>query len=151
LAVHLPQAEVYALDGSADALAVTEENARRCAVSERVHCLQGDLLAPLPQAVDLITANLPYVTTDEWQDLPPEIHDHEPRAALDGGPDGLALIRRLLTTARAYLRSKGTILLEIGASQGSAVTTLASEHYPQAEVRLLQDYAGLDRVVVIKA
>lgn len=150
LAVHLPLAEVYALDGSAGALAVTEENARRHGVSERVHCLQGDLLDPLPQAVDQVTANLPYVTTDEWQDLPPEIHDYEPRAALDGGPDGLVLIRRLLAMAGAHLRRGGTILLEIGADQGAAVTALAGEHFPHAMVRLMQDYAGLDRLVVIE-
>ncbi len=150
LAAHLPQATVYALDGSAGALAVTAENARRHGVMERVHCLQGDLLEPLLETVDLVTANLPYVTTAEWQDLPPEIHDYEPRGALDGGPDGLSLIRRLLATAGAYLRPGGAILLEVGASQGARVTALARQNYPSAMVRLYQDYAGLDRLVVVK-
>jgi release factor glutamine methyltransferase len=150
LAVHLPQAVVYALDGSAGALAVTAENARRHNVAERVHCLAGDLLAPLPQPVDLIAANLPYVTTREWEALPPEIQDYEPRAALDGGTDGLALIRRLLATAGGHSRRGAVILSEIGASQGGAVTALASEYFPDATVRLMQDYAGLDRVIVIE-
>ncbi len=150
LAVHLPQATVYALDGSAGALAVTAENARRNGVTERVHCLQGDLLEPLLQMVDLVAANLPYVTTAEWQDLPPEIHDYEPRGALDGGPDGLCLMRRLLATAGAYLRPGGAILLEVGASQGAKVTALAHQHYPGAMVRLYQDYAGLDRLVAVE-
>jgi len=154
LAVHLPEATVYALDDSADALAVTAENARRCGVADRVHCLQGDLLSPLfeggqPEPPALITANLPYVATDEWQALPPEIRDHEPRAALDGGPDGLDAIRRLLAMA-SHLRAGGAILLEIGASQGTVVTALARQHFAQATVRLVQDYAGLDRLVVVE-
>ena len=150
LAVHLPRAAVYALDGSTDALAVTGENAQRHGVAARVCCLQGDLLEPLPIAVDLVTANLPYVSTVEWMSLPPEIHDNEPRAALDGGPDGLVLIQRLLETVGDHLRPGGAALLEIGASQGEAVTRLAQGLFPCAEVRLYQDYAGLDRLVVVE-
>jgi release factor glutamine methyltransferase len=149
LAVHLPQATLYALDASAGALAVVAENARRHHVAGRVRCLQSDLLAALPGPVDLITANLPYVTSEEWSDLAPEIRDHEPRAALDGGPDGLDLIRRLLATASPCLRPGGALLLEIGASQGAPVTALARKHFPQARVQLHQDYARLDRLVII--
>ena len=150
LAVHLPGATVYALDHSADALEVVAENARRHHVAARVHCLHSDLLSALPGPVDLITANLPYVTTGEWRELVPEIRDHEPRSALDGGRDGLALIGRLLATAGPYLRPAGAILLEIGAGQGVAATTLARECLPQARVQLVQDYAGLDRLVVVE-
>ena len=149
LAVHLPLALIYALDDAPGPLAVTAENARRHAVANQVRCLQGDLLGPLPEPVDLITANLPYVTTEEWAKLPPEIHDFEPRDALDGGPDGLTLIRRLLITARDHLKPGGSILVEIGASQGEDVVTLAQDHVPGASLRLIQDYAGLDRLVVI--
>jgi release factor glutamine methyltransferase len=99
--------------------------------------------------VDLITANLPYVTTAEWEDLQPEIREYEPRSALDGGPDGLALIRRLLATAGPYLHPSGAILIEIGASQGIAATALARGSFPHATVTLHQDYAGLDRLVVV--
>ena len=151
LAVHLPHAMVYALDESPGALAVVAENARRHDVANRLHCLPSDLLSSLPGPLDLITANLPYVTTAEWQELVPEIRDHEPRAALDGGLDGLALIRRLLATASSYLQPGGALLLEIGASQGAAVTALAREHFPQADVKLYQDYAGLDRLVIVEA
>jgi release factor glutamine methyltransferase len=150
LAVHLPEATIFALDGSAEALAVAAENSRRHAVAGRVHCLHGDLVAPLPGPVDLIVANLPYVTTEEWKGLPPEIRDHEPRAALDGGPDGLALIRRLLPAAAPCLRPEGAILLEIGAGQGQAATALARQHFPLAEVQVYQDYASLDRLVVVE-
>jgi release factor glutamine methyltransferase len=150
LAVHLPGATVYALDHSADALDVVAENARRHRVIARVHCLHSDLLFALPSPVDLITANLPYVTSDEWRELAPEIRYHEPRSALDGGRDGLAPIGRLLATAGPYLRPAGAILLEIGAGQGGAVTTLARECIPQARVQLVQDYAGLDRLVIVE-
>ena len=149
LAVHLSQATVYALDGSAEALALTTENAHRHGVANRVHPLQGDLLSPLPQSVDLITANLPYVATAEWEHLPPEIRIYEPRVALDGGPDGLTTIRRLLTMAGAYLRPGGALLLEIGASQGGAVTAMARQHLPRARLQVHQDLAGLDRLVLI--
>jgi len=149
LAVHLPEATVYALDGSAGALAVTEENAHWHGVADRVHYLLGDLLEPLPRAVDLIAANLPYVTTDEWEELPPEIHDYEPREALDGGADGLRCIHRLLGMAGGFLRPGGRILLEIGAAQGDQATALARRHFPQDRVRLHQDYAGLDRLVIV--
>ena len=150
LAVHLPQSTVYALDGSAGALAVTAENANRHGVMDRIQCLQGHLLEPLPEKVDLIAANLPYVTTAEWQSLPPEIRDYEPRSALDGGAEGLSLIEQLLATSRAYLCSGGAILLEVGASQGSRATALARQLYPGAAIRLYQDYAGLDRLVVLE-
>jgi release factor glutamine methyltransferase len=149
LAVHLPEATIYALDDSAEALTLTAQNARRHRVADRVRPLQGDLLSPLPQPVDLITANLPYVATAEWDQLPPEIRVHEPRAALDGGSEGLTIIRRLLAMAGAYLRPGGALLLEIGASQGAAVTALARQHFPQADVQVHQDLAGLDRLVLI--
>jgi release factor glutamine methyltransferase len=151
LAVHLPEALIYALDDSPESLAVTAKNATSHSVVERIRCLHGDLLEPLPELVDLITANLPYVATAEWEELLPEIREYEPRAALDGGPDGLAPIRRLLATAASYLTLKGAILLEIGASQGLAATALARQHLPQARVQLFQDYADLDRLVVIES
>jgi release factor glutamine methyltransferase len=149
LAANLPQATLYALDESPGALAVTAQNTRQHNMSERVHCLQGDLLEPLSGPVHLITANLPYVTTDEWGDLPPEIRQYEPRSALDGGPDGLVYIRRLLACAEPYLQPHGALLLEIGASQGRAVSTLARWHIRRSNVQLYQDYAGLDRLLVV--
>jgi release factor glutamine methyltransferase len=150
MAVHLPLATVYALDSSADALALTAENALLHGVADRVHCLQGDLLSPLPGPLDIIIANLPYIASAEWDDLAPEIRDYEPRAALDGGAEGLTLIHRLLSTAGPYLKPKGSILLEIGARQGAAVTALAHQSFPQANVQLAQDYAGLDRLLIIE-
>ena len=158
LAVHLPQATIYALDASPRVLEVAALNCRRHSVGRRVHLFQGDLLSPLPEPVDLIVANLPYVSRAEWEQLPRTITAYEPRSALDGGPDGLDAIRRLLAQARSRLKPQATILLEIGATQGAAVTDLArrsfdrlrTSHFPTAIVEVVQDYAGLDRMVVIE-
>lgn len=162
LAVHLPQAIIYALDASPKALEVAAINCRRHNVERRVHLLQGNLLSPLPEPVDLIVANLPYVSEAEWEQLPWTITAYEPRSALDGGPDGLEAIRRLLAQARSHLKLQATILLEIGATQGAAITDLArrsfdnpltelrTPHFSTAKVEVVQDYAGLDRMVVIE-
>lgn len=156
LAVHLnnepfkPQAIIYALDASPEALAVAALNCRRHSVERRVHLLHGDLLSPLPEPVDLIVANLPYVSEAEWEQLPRTITAYEPRSALDGGPDGLEAIGHLLAQARPHLKPQATILLEIGATQGAAVTDLTRRHLPTAAVEVIQDYAGLDRMVVIE-
>ena len=150
LAVNVPHVRVYATDVSAEALAVAEKNCRRHGVSGRVTLLRGHLLTPLPEPVDCIVANLPYVSRAEWESLTTGITAYEPRLALDGGPDGLEYIGELLASAGPYLRPGGAILLEIGAAQGLAVTTLAEEHFPQARVDLLRDYAGLARVVRVQ-
>ena len=149
LAVHLPQALVYATDASPAALEVAVRNCRRHGVEDRVHLLQGHLLEPLPEPVDLIVANLPYVSQAELAQLPPGISRYEPREALDGGPDGLDYIRRLLAQAEGHLEPGGVVLLEIGATQGSAVVALAERHFPAARVGIVRDYAGLDRVVIV--
>jgi release factor glutamine methyltransferase len=150
LAVHLSQAIIYALDASSEALEVAALNCRRYSVEKPVHLLQGDLLSPLPEPVDLVVANLPYVSGTEWEQLPRTITAYEPRSALDGGPDGLEAIRRLLAQAWPHLKPQATILLEIGATQGKAVTNLARYHFPEAVVKVVQDYAEMDRVVVIE-
>ncbi|MFN3930054.1 MAG: protein-(glutamine-N5) methyltransferase, release factor-specific, partial [Thermoflexus sp.] len=93
--------------------------------------------------------NLPYVARSEWEELDPEIREYEPMMALDGGPDGLEVIRRFLAQAPRYLRPMGAVFLEIGAGQGAAVMDLARAAFPRAVIRLLKDTAGLDRVVAI--
>jgi release factor glutamine methyltransferase len=150
LAVYLPRALVYATDASSGALEVAARNCRRHGVEDRIHLLQGHLLEPAPEPVDLITANLPYVSQSELAQLPPEISHYEPREALDGGPDGLDHIRRLLAQAGERLKPSGVVLLEIGATQGPAVVALAKRHFPAARVEIAKDYAGLDRVVIVE-
>lgn len=150
LARSLPGAIVYALDRSGEALQVAAGNCARHQVADRVMLRQGDLLAPLGRPVDCIVANLPYVRSDERGQLPPEIACYEPWAALDGGPDGLVYIRRLLAQAGRYLATEGAIFLEIGAAQGSEAMAAAQCAFPKANVHLYRDYGGHDRVVAVQ-
>lgn len=147
IALSLPGATVYAIDLSAPALEVASCNCRRHGVAERVHLLQGDLLRPLPERVDLIVANLPYVSRREAAGLPPEIRCYEPRQAWDGGIEGMETIERLLVQADRYMDDAGSVLLEIGAAQGPAVRCTAAHCLPGAMVEIYADGAGLDRVV----
>ena len=149
LAVHLSHALIYATDVSAEALAVAQRNAAMQGVASHIRFLWGDLLSPVPQSVHLIVANLPYIPAQEWETLPPEVGRFEPRSALDGGSDGLDLVRRLLAQAPSYLLSGGALLLEVGAGQGETVTRLARAAFPQAKVELIPDLAGHARVVQV--
>jgi len=147
LAVHLSQALVYALDSSPAALELAAGNAARHGVAQRVRLLHSDMLGSLPERVDGIVANPPYVRSEDLPALQPEVRDHEPRLALDGGPDGLAAIRQLLAQAPSFLRAGGLVLMEIGWDQGAQVMALARRHFPGVEVTVLPDYAGHDRIL----
>lgn len=149
LALHLPRARVYATDISPDALEVARINCRRHGVGKQVQLLVGDMLQPLPEPVDVIVANLPYVKDSDLPRLMPEIRDFEPTAALAGGTDGLDQIRRLLSQAEQKLLPRRAIMLEIGLGQGPAALTLARKHFPDSRIDLIPDLAGIDRVLKI--
>lgn len=149
LAAHLPRAAVYATDVSPHARALTARNAQRHGVDDRVRVLAGDLLAPLPEPVDCIAANLPYVMSAEIPTLEPEITRYEPPEALDGGDDGLRCIARLLRDAPAHLRPGGIVLLEMDPRQVAAATGLARAAFPRAAVSAARDLAGRERVLVV--
>ena len=146
LAHSLQRAAIYATDASADALEVAAANVRRHHLEARVRLLEGDLLAPLPAPVHVIASNPPYVATGEFAGLMPEVRDFEPRGALDGGADGLSVIRRLIEASPARLLAGGALVMEIGAGQGEAVLALARERFGRA--RIERDLAGHDRVLV---
>ena len=148
LAIHLPAARIYAVDSADAVLDVAAYNIRAHNVADRVRLGKGDLLEPLPEPVDLIAANLPYVPTERIATLQPEVQ-WEPREALDGGPDGLALVRRLMAQAPGRLKEGGTILLELDPEQMPAARDLAREHFPDAAVSVEQDLSRRDRVFVI--
>jgi len=150
LAVRLPRATICAIEISPAALAVARRNVERHGVAARVHLMLGDVLTPCPGPVDLIVSNPPYVPTGECTALPVSVRNHEPRPALDGGPDGLALTRRLLAQAPAVLRPGGALLIEIGADQGDAASRLARTFFPQATIRVHPDLAGRDRVLEVQ-
>jgi release factor glutamine methyltransferase len=114
-----------------------------------VTCLQADLLPAAGRKFDLICANLPYIPSATLQTL--DVARREPSLALDGGSDGLNLIRRLLLTAPRALASGGLILLEIEATLGATVSQLAQTAFAHAEVALVQDLAGRDRLIRIQA
>lgn len=148
LAIHLPAARIYAVDISEPALDVAADNIRGHSVHDRVRLGHGDLLEPLPEPVDLIVANLPYIPTDRIPVLQPEVHQ-EPQLALDGGPDGLDLVRRLLSQAPDKLNSPGIILLELDPEQFPAAEAIALQQFPDAEITAEQDLARRDRIMVI--
>ncbi len=150
LAVNLPEAEIVATDISPEALALARRNAERHGVAGRIRFLEGDLLEPLDAPVDIIAANLPYVRTGDFEAAPPEIRQHEPRLGLDGGPDGLRLIERLLVQVPPRLRVGGALFIEIGEEQGDAARTLAAEVFPQARIEVRRDLSRLDRVLVVE-
>jgi len=150
LARHLAQARVWATDVSLAALHVARANLQHYGLAQRVALVCGDLLTPLAGPFDLIAANLPYVTSDELPTLAPDVRAYEPRLALDGGPDGLALIARLVDQAPERLARPGLLLLEIDPRQAAQVTALAHNAFPDADVTILKDYAGWDRVVCVE-
>ncbi len=153
IAVAEPQLPyIYACDISADALKVAHTNATHLQVEQRIRFLQGDLVAPLPEAVDLLLANLPYVGTDEMASMAEDVLAYEPHQALFSGPDGRILLQRFCTDVRRFgtLNIGGEIILEIGYQQGDVVAQLIRELWPQANVIVRKDYAGFDRLILVK-
>jgi len=150
LAQHLPQAKIYAIDVSATALEVVAINCQRHRVENQVQLLLGNMLEALPESVDLIVANLPYIRDSEMEKLSPEIKLFEPRIALAGGENGLDKIRQLCRQAGDRLRPKGCLLVEIGLGQGKAVTTLLRSLFPSAEIEVTPDLSSIDRVVSLR-
>ncbi len=151
LAVNAPNLTITITDISSSALAIAHANAQKHDILERIRFLEADLLehpALAAQRFDLLVANLPYIPTWTLRQL--EVYDHEPSLALDGGPDGLVLIRRLLDTAPDHLSRGGALLLEIEASQGNAVLDLARQTFPKAKSQVLPDLAGKDRLLAIR-
>lgn len=149
IAQSLPGVRVVATDVSREALQVAAENRRRLGLEGRVELVESDLLAGVHGAVDVLVANLPYLRTEEYLAAMPEVSQYEPRLALDGGPDGLALVERLLAQAAALDPQPALLLLEIGAEQGPEVVELARARFAERPVALRRDLAGLDRVVEV--
>lgn len=140
---------VYATDVSEDALALAAENARQHGVAERVALLRGDLLEPLPEPLDVLVANLPYVAPRDARTLPTDVARFEPALALYGADDGLGHFRRLFAQAPAHLRPGATLLLEFGYDQRHALDLLLRTVFPGADLRFGVDYAGWDRYVIV--
>ena len=141
--------EGLGVDLSAEALKVAGRNVLKVLTPEKAehaHFLQSDLFEKVEGKFEIIVSNPPYIASAEVDRLMPEVRDHEPRMALDGTEDGLEFYRRIIAEAGQYLVSSGMLFFEIGYDQGQAVSELMREH-GYREVQVVQDYAGLDRVV----
>ena len=141
--------EGLGVDLSAEALEVAGRNVLKVLTPEKAehaHFLQSDLFEKVEGKFEIIVSNPPYIASAEVEKLMPEVRDHEPRMALDGTEDGLYFYRRIIEEAGKHLVSSGMLFFEIGYDQGQAVSELMrTEGY--CEVQVVQDYAGLDRVV----
>ena len=145
LAKSLPQAKIYATDISASALDVARFNCQKHGVVNSICLLQGDMLEPLPEPVDLIVANLPYVKQSDLRQVNPA--NFEPPLALNGGSDGLEKINQLCCQVSGRLCPQGCLLLEIGQGQGRAITTFLHSLFPSANIEVTPDLGGIDRMV----
>ncbi|MBA3811939.1 MAG: peptide chain release factor N(5)-glutamine methyltransferase [Caulobacteraceae bacterium] len=142
-----PRAIGLGIDVSEEALAVARENAANLGLAARASLLRGDWTAGLgDESFDLVVANPPYIPTAEISDLAPEVRDHEPRVALDGGADGLEAVRALAPQILRVLRGGGRFAVEIGIGQRAAVESLF-EAAGAGDLRTIEDLAGRERVV----
>jgi len=148
LATRKPWLRITASDLSPEALEIAKQNAKTLQVEDQITFRQANLLAPGDQSFDLVCANLPYIPSAKLEQV--NTLGFEPTLALDGGTDGLSLIRRLLEQLPPRLNCPGLVLLETEATLGAQTLALAKLAFPQADIRLLQDLAGLDRLVRIE-
>ena len=142
--------EGLGVDLSAEALEVAGQNVLKVLTPEKAehaHFLQSDLFEKVEGKFEIIVSNPPYIASAEVEKLMPEVRDHEPRMALDGTEDGLHFYRRIIKEAGKHLVNSGMLFFEIGYDQGQAVSELMRTG-GYREVQVVQDYAGLDRVVL---
>ena len=153
LAKTLPMAEIFAVDTSAEALNIAKVNATRLNVLSQINFSQGNWwssLGQLNRKVAGMIANPPYIPSTEVLRLQPEVVNHEPHLALDGGLDGLDAIRILVDTAPEYLQPGGLWLIEMMAGQGAAVVELLEQQGNYVDIQIIDDLAGLDRFVLAR-
>lgn len=146
LAHEEPHLQITALDCSEAALLVARDNALLNGVAERVDCVNGDLAALPLGPFDMVVSNPPYIPSRDWAGLMPEVRDHEPRLALDGGADGLEAYRQIARQAGRVLTPGGWLLVEVGIGQAKDVAALFKAA-GLLEIGQREDYAGIPRVV----
>jgi release factor glutamine methyltransferase len=148
LAKQFPEAEVFAVDISEDALSLAKENSVRLGLGGRVRIQKGDLLENLTERFDLIVANLPYVSMQDRHLLAREVL-HDPEVALFGGPNGDELVRRLIEQAPSHLTANGLLALEIGINQAEELTeVLRQKNYH--DIQSKKDYSGITRFLLAR-
>ena len=149
VAVNLPSAEVMAIDISQRALDIADANRRMHGVYNRVSLRRGNLLEPVDWKPEIIVSNPPYIRRSDLSLLQPEIQ-YEPSVALDGGPDGLEVIRGLLRQSSDKVSSTGAILFEIDSTQKDSARMLSREYFPNSEISILDDLSGNSRAILIE-
>jgi release factor glutamine methyltransferase len=143
--------KIVATDLSAAALRLARENAIQHQVDDRIHFVRTDMFAGISGArggFSVLVANPPYVSHAEFPELPREVRDFEPRYALDGGADGLAVIRHIVAQAPPILQSSGALFMEMGAGQAERVIALVRSTQQYRQHRVIKDYSGIDRILV---
>ncbi len=151
LALKCPAAHIYALDISAEALALARQNAARHAVVERIEFLKSDRFAALPPGIqfNLIISNPPYIPSEEIDSLQAEVRDYDPREALDGGADGLDFYRRLAAEAGPFLAPTGRIMLEFGDAQAGLIQKIFEQQKWIVEA-IEEDYTRRLRILIAR-
>lgn len=153
LALELPRLTVHATDINPDAVDLAGRNAHSLGAEARVHLYQGSRFDPLPKhlrgQVDLLVSNPPYIRQEDIAGLPADVQGHDPHPALDGGPDGLVFYRSLAAGMAGWLRPGGHVAVEIGDDQATDVSAILAAS-GAVDVRVVQDYAGRDRVVTAR-
>jgi release factor glutamine methyltransferase len=151
LASKCPAAEVYAVEISPGALALARQNAARHDLAERIRFLQGDGFAPVPEGIqfDLIISNPPYIPSSDIATLAPEVRDHDPRRALDGGADGLDYGRRLAAESPRFMKPLGRLMLEFGDGQAERLSQAFQEQKWIVEA-IQEDYTDQPRIMVAR-
>jgi release factor glutamine methyltransferase len=149
LALQLKQCSVFATDISSVALSIARRNSEAHECAERVHFIRGDSLTPFKQKklFDLIVSNPPYIPSADIAGLAPDIRDHEPIEALDGGQDGLFFYRQWIPQIAVLLKSNGWAVLEMGAGQSATIAQVFQSTGAFADVQAVKDYAGHERVI----
>jgi release factor glutamine methyltransferase len=155
IAKNLKSANVIAIDISEKAAVIAKKNVEQLGVADRVMIEVGDLFDPMKSIVDarpfdLIVANPPYIASEQIPGLDKSVRDYEPMLALDGGPDGLVIHRRILAKATDHLLPGGRVFLEIAFDQGAAAREMAGKFPAFVEPRILKDFGGRDRVLALK-
>ena len=150
VARHLERSSVVAIDLSVEALQVAAANLAAYGLVGRIAVVRGDLLTCVGGPIEVIVSNPPYVPQDRLPTLPDDVRLYEPSLALDGGCRGLEIIERLLHQAAERLATPGLLAVEIDETQGTACHALAVGLWPAANVAVLRDYAGLDRILRVE-
>lgn len=152
LAKYKPCWEVLATDISMEAIKIAQENAHRHGVSKRVRFIQTDLFDGLKRckSFDWIVSNPPYIPTEQLHKLPPDVINYEPIIALDGGPEGINVINRLIVEAHYYLKDRGKLVIEIGYGQTDAIKKIVEDLGRYSQYKFVNDYSGVPRVIYLE-